>query len=79
VDRIVNQVANPVRWDLCMATMSGLNVTAMLELVPVARWPAWPSVACLASELLALKTPDQLDAARALVAAHAVLARGSRA
>jgi [acyl-carrier-protein] S-malonyltransferase len=34
VDRIVNQVANPVRWDLCMATMSDIGVTAMIELLP---------------------------------------------
>ena len=34
VERIVHQVANPVRWDLCMATMSDINVTAMIELVP---------------------------------------------
>ena len=34
VDRIVNQVANPVRWDLCMATMSDIGITAMIELLP---------------------------------------------
>ena len=43
VDRIVDQVANPVRWDLCMATMSDIGVTAMIELSPAARWPGWPS------------------------------------
>ena len=34
VDRIVDQVANPVRWDPCMATMTDLGVTAMIELPP---------------------------------------------
>jgi [acyl-carrier-protein] S-malonyltransferase len=71
VDRIVNQVANPVRWDLCMATMSDLNVTAMLELVPGGTLVGMAKRGLPGVELLALKTPDQLDAARALVAAHA--------
>ncbi|HWG02300.1 MAG TPA: ACP S-malonyltransferase, partial [Trebonia sp.] len=34
VERVVAQVATPVRWDMCMATMSGLGVTALLELPP---------------------------------------------
>src|SRR5437762_2050535 len=30
--RIVEQVASPVRWDLCMRTMADLGVTGLLEL-----------------------------------------------
>ena len=30
LERLVRQVANPVRWDLCMETMSGLGVTGIL-------------------------------------------------
>jgi [acyl-carrier-protein] S-malonyltransferase len=71
VDRIVNQVANPVRWDLCMATMSGISVTAMVELLPGGTLTGLAKRALPGVELLAIKTPDQLDAARALVAAHA--------
>jgi [acyl-carrier-protein] S-malonyltransferase len=71
VDRVVNQVANPVRWDLCMATMSQANVTALIELLPGGTLTGLAKRALPGVELLAIKTPDQLDGARALVAAHA--------
>ena len=32
--RLVNQVSNPVRWDLCMQTMADLGVTAIIEIPP---------------------------------------------
>jgi [acyl-carrier-protein] S-malonyltransferase len=76
VERIVHQVANPVRWDLCMATMSDINVTAMIELVPGGTLTGMAKRALPGVELLALKTPDQLDAARALIAAHATATNG---
>ena len=34
--RLVGQVANPVRWDLCMETMHDLGVTAIIEVPPAA-------------------------------------------
>ena len=34
LERIVAQVAAPVRWDLCMRTMADLGVTALIELPP---------------------------------------------
>ena len=34
LERIVAQVAAPVRWDLAMATMTDLGVTALIELPP---------------------------------------------
>src|ERR1700760_927906 len=34
LERIVAQVAAPVRWDLCMQTMADLGVTALIELPP---------------------------------------------
>jgi [acyl-carrier-protein] S-malonyltransferase len=76
VERIVHQVANPVRWDLCMATMSDINVTAMIELVPGGTLTGMAKRALPGVELLAIKTPDQLDAAQALVAAHATATTG---
>jgi [acyl-carrier-protein] S-malonyltransferase len=72
VERIVSQVAYPVRWDQCMATMAGLGVTAFIELLPGGTLTGLAKRALPGIELLAIKTPDQLDAARALVAAHAV-------
>ena len=76
VERIVHQVANPVRWDLCMATMSDINVTALIELVPGGTLTGMAKRALPGVELLALKTPDQLDAARSLIAAHATETNG---
>ncbi len=76
VDRIVNQVANPVRWDLCMATMSDIGVTAMIELLPGGTLTGMAKRALPDVALLAIKTPDQLDAARALIAAHATATNG---
>ncbi len=70
-ERIVAQVAAPVRWDLCMETMSGIGVTALIELTPGGTLAGLARRALPGVELLALKTPDQLDAARELIAAHA--------
>jgi len=70
VDRITHQVANPVRWDRCMATMAELGVTGFIELLPGGTLTGIAKRALPGVELLAIKTPDQLDAARALVAAH---------
>jgi [acyl-carrier-protein] S-malonyltransferase len=71
LDRIVSQVANPVRWDRCMATMSAIGVTALIELAPGGTLTGIAKRALPGIELLAMKTPDQLDTARAMVAEHA--------
>ena len=71
IDRIVAQVAAPVRWDLCMQTMAATGVTALVELVPGGTLTGLAKRALPGVELLALKTPDQLDAAREVFAAHA--------
>jgi [acyl-carrier-protein] S-malonyltransferase len=71
VERIVAQVAAPVRWDLCMQAMTGLGVTALIELVPGGTLAGLAKRALPDVERLALKTPDQLDAARELFAGHA--------
>jgi [acyl-carrier-protein] S-malonyltransferase len=72
--RVVQQVAHPVRWDKCMATMAGTGVTAMIELLPGGTLTGLAKRALPGVQLLAVKTPDQLDTARELTAAH----RGSR-
>ncbi len=68
--RIVNQVSAPVRWDECMRSMAGLGVTALIELPPAGTLTGLARRALPGVALLALKTPDQLDAARALAAEH---------
>jgi [acyl-carrier-protein] S-malonyltransferase len=70
VERIVAQVGAPVRWDLCMETMSSIGVTALIELVPGGTLAGLAKRALPGLDLLALKTPEQLDAARELMAAH---------
>ncbi|MFE7772657.1 ACP S-malonyltransferase [Streptomyces sp. NPDC057445] len=70
VSRLVGQVANPVRWDLCMETFKELGVTALLEVCPGGTLTGLAKRALPGVKTLALKTPDDLDAARALVAAE---------
>ncbi|MEU8960723.1 ACP S-malonyltransferase [Streptomyces sp. NPDC048491] len=71
VDRLVNQVSNPVRWDLCMETFNELGATALIELCPGGTLTGLAKRALPGVKTLALKTPADLDAARALVAEHA--------
>ncbi len=65
--RLVAQVAAPVRWDLCTATLAGLGVTALVELPPAGTLAGLAKRALPGVEILALRTPDDLDAARALL------------
>jgi [acyl-carrier-protein] S-malonyltransferase len=68
--RIVAQVAAPVRWDLCMRTMADLGVTAMIELPPAGTLTGLARRALPGVTVIAIKTPDQLDAARAVLEEH---------
>jgi [acyl-carrier-protein] S-malonyltransferase len=68
--RIVNQVSNPVRWDLCMRTMGDLGVTAVIEMPPAGTLTGLVRRALPDVETLALKTPDDLDRAREIVEKH---------
>jgi [acyl-carrier-protein] S-malonyltransferase len=68
--RLVRQVSNPVRWDLCMDAMRDMGVTAVLEIPPAGALTGLVKRALPGVETLALKTPDDLDAARDLVARH---------
>jgi [acyl-carrier-protein] S-malonyltransferase len=70
VSRLVGQVANPVRWDLCMETFKKLGVTALVEVCPGGTLTGLAKRALPGVQTLALKTPDDLDAARALIAEH---------
>lgn len=69
--RIVAQIANPVRWDLCLETMADLGVTGILEMPPAGTLTGIAKRALKGVETFALKTPDQLDAARAFCEKHA--------
>ncbi|WP_433450070.1 ACP S-malonyltransferase [Streptomyces sp. CA-142005] len=71
LDRLVGQVANPVRWDLCMETFKELGVTALIEVCPGGTLTGLAKRALPGVATLALKTPDDLEAARALITEHA--------
>ena len=64
ISRIVTQISNPVRWDLCMETMADLGVTGVLEMPPAGTLTGLIKRAIPGVETFALKSPDQLDAAR---------------
>jgi [acyl-carrier-protein] S-malonyltransferase len=70
LDRIVNQIANPVRWDLCMQTLVSLGVTGVIEVAPAGTLVGLIKRAAPSIEQFAFKSPEDLDAARAFVANH---------
>ncbi|MEJ7834131.1 MAG: acyltransferase domain-containing protein [Nocardioides sp.] len=68
--RLVGQIASPVRWDLCLETMSDLGVTGILEMPPAGTLTGIAKRALRGVDTFALKTPDQLDDARAFCEKH---------
>ncbi|MFG3049493.1 ACP S-malonyltransferase [Kitasatospora sp. NPDC048239] len=70
LDRLVSQVSNPVRWDLCMETLQRLGATAVIELAPAGTLTGLVKRNLKGVATLALKTPADLDKARAIVAEH---------
>jgi [acyl-carrier-protein] S-malonyltransferase len=70
--RLVAQVSRPVRWDLCMATMADLGVTGLIEIPPAGTLTGLAKRALPGVETVALNTPDDLEAAWALVERHGV-------
>lgn len=70
IDRIVSQVANPVRWDLCMATMQSSGVTRALEVAPAGTLVGLLKRAVESIEGYAFKSPDDLAAASQFVSSE---------
>ncbi len=70
LSRLVSQVSNPVRWDQCMQTFAELGVTGLIELAPAGTLTGLAKRALKGVELLALKTPDDLEAARRMIREH---------
>ena len=71
LNRIVNQIANPVRWDLCMETLKSLGVTGVIELPPAGTLVGLLKRAVSEIETFALKSADDLTAAREFAGRHA--------
>jgi [acyl-carrier-protein] S-malonyltransferase len=67
IERIVLQVANPVRWDLCMSTMQSSGVTRALEVAPAGTLVGLLKRAAEGIAGFAFKSPDDLVAANQFV------------
>jgi len=70
MDRIVAQIANPVRWDLCMSTLKSMGVTGVIELAPAGTLVGLLKRAEPSIETFALKSPEDLDAAHTFAVLH---------
>ena len=71
LDRIVAQVASPVRWDLCQAAMLDLGVTGIIEVAPGGVLTGLAKRSLKGVPAVALKTPDDIPAAKELLEQHA--------
>jgi len=69
--RIVNQITSPVRWDLCMERFKSMGVTGVIELPPAGTLVGLLKRGAPEIECFALKSAEDLDAAREFAGRHA--------
>lgn len=67
VDLLVGQVSSPVRWDKCMDSFASAGVTGIIELAPAGALVGLAKRALKGVPTVAIKTPDDLAAARELI------------
>ncbi|MFF5227005.1 acyltransferase domain-containing protein [Dactylosporangium sp. NPDC000521] len=70
LQRLVKQVTAPVCWDLCMAALADLGVTAVIELAPAGTLAGLVKRTIKGIEIVTVNTPDDLAAARDLITRH---------
>lgn len=70
IERIIYQVANPVRWDLCMKSMQELGVTGVIELAPSGTLVGLLKRAVPEIETFAFKSPADLALAKEFAEKH---------
>ena len=70
LDRIVNQIANPVRWDLCMQSLLAQGVTGVVELAPAGTLVGLIKRATPSIGQFALKSGADLESAGEFIAQH---------
>lgn len=67
LDYLVDQVASPVRWDLCMTSFAEHGVSGLIELSPAGALTGLAKRSLRGVPAVAIKTPEDLDAAAALL------------
>jgi [acyl-carrier-protein] S-malonyltransferase len=67
LDLLVDQVASPVRWDLCMAAFAADDVTGIVEFSPAGTLTGLAKRALRGVPGVAVKSPDDLLVAAALI------------
>jgi [acyl-carrier-protein] S-malonyltransferase len=70
INRVVNQVSNPVRWDLCQKSMRRLGVTGILELAPGGTLTNIAKRELEDVQTFAIKSPEDIDAAKDFILLH---------
>ena len=70
-NRLISQITSPVRWDFCQAKMIELGVTGMLELAPGGVLTGIAKREMPGVELFAIKSPEDIDTAKAFIDKHA--------
>lgn len=74
---LIAQVSRPVRWDLCMETMAAMGVTGLIELSPAGTLTGLAKRGIPGIATVAVKTPDDLQAAQDLLAEHSAPQEGT--
>ena len=72
VELLVGQVARPVRWDLCMTSFLERGVSGLIEFAPAGTLVGLAKRAMKGVPSVAVKTPDDLEAARELLTGAAL-------
>ena len=67
VDLLVGQVSSPVRWDLDMQAFADSGVTGIIEVAPAGALTGLAKRGLRGTPTVAVKTPDDLEAAFALL------------
>jgi [acyl-carrier-protein] S-malonyltransferase len=69
LELLVTQVASPVRWDACMAAFADAGATGLVEVAPAGALTGLARRGLKGLPTVAVKTPDDLQAAADLIAA----------
>ena len=67
LELLVGQIASPVRWDLVMESFAAHGVTGIIELAPAGALVGLAKRALKGVPTVAVKTPDDIPAAHALI------------